>query len=51
MSAYQVDGGSKQFLEKYLQTEYQSHLCRHVYTDIDIDVRPVVSSGYRTEYT
>ncbi len=51
MSAYQVDGGSKQFLEKYLQTEYQSHLCRHVYTDIDIAVRPVVSSGYRTEYT
>lgn len=46
MSAYQVDGGPKQFLEKYLQAEHQSHLCRHIYTDVDIAVRPVVSSGH-----
>ena len=51
MSAYQVDGGPKQFLEKYLQAEHQSHLCRHVYTDVDIAVRPVVASRYGAEYT
>ncbi len=51
MPPYQVDRGTEQFLEKYLQAEHQSHLRRHVDADVDIAVRPVVSSGHGAEYT